>query len=145
MDDAGNRAFLEAACRSLRPGGVFALDTGCCAESILAHPLGRTWHDLGDVVLLRRTEYDAETARLTTEYGFLTPSDNRLERRTATYAVYTLRELKRLFDDAGFADVAAFSSLSSEPYRLGSPRLYLVAKAAPGMKTLGIDPRAGFV
>jgi len=132
MDDAGNRAFLAAVRAVLAPGGAFALDTGLCAESILTQPLGRTWHEIGDIVMMRATSYDPATARLTTEYGFLAPGSGRVEKRTATYAVYTFRDLVRLFEEAGFRDVSGFSSLAGEPYRLGAPRLYVVAK--PGAR-----------
>jgi len=40
---------------------------------------------------------------------------------------YTGREVCRLMEDAGFADVQAFASLAGEPFRLGARGLFLAA------------------
>jgi hypothetical protein len=40
--------------------------------------------------------------------------------------LYSYRELVQLFRGAGFGDVEGFSSLTREPFKLGSRRLLLV-------------------
>jgi hypothetical protein len=51
--------------------------------------------------------------------------------QTPSQRVYTYGELSRLLGDAGFGDIEGLGSLAEEPFRLGSPRLYLSATKIP--------------
>jgi SAM-dependent methyltransferase len=126
FEDEGNAAFLRAIHRTLKPGGTFALNTGLVAESVLAHPLGRRWYPLGDIYMLHETKYDPPSGRLTSDYVYV--REGQVERKQAVYQVYTYRELMRMFREAGFETTATFGSLNREPYQLGSPGLFVIAR-----------------
>jgi SAM-dependent methyltransferase len=125
LDDAGNAAFLHAVAAAVKPGARFLLDTGVVAEVALPHFQERGWYPVGDILFLVQNRYDHVRGGLETEYIFI--RDGKVERRRGWQRVYTFSELSRLLADAGFTDVQGYGSLEREPFRLGSPRLLLLA------------------
>jgi SAM-dependent methyltransferase len=126
LDDQGNAEFLKAVGRVLRPGARFVMDTGATAESILPSFQERRWFEIGGITFLINSRYDHEQGRIFTEYTFI--REQEIEKRPATQRVYAFSEIKRLLNDAGLEIENAFSSLSGEAFRLGSQRLFLVAR-----------------
>jgi SAM-dependent methyltransferase len=125
LDDAGNARFLKAVARALKPGGRFALDTGLAAEGMFPTFQERRWLQLGDLLFFSLSRYDPVRGRIDTDYTFL--RDGKGETRPASFRVYMYRELCGLLEEVGFGDCAGYSSVTQEPFRLGSPRLLLVA------------------
>jgi SAM-dependent methyltransferase len=125
LDDAGNDEFLHAVARTLKPGGRFALDSGYIAECLFPNFTERRWMQIGDILFLSHGQYDPPTGRLNTEYRFL--KNGRGEPQQISARIYTYSELVRLLTNAGFDGIQAWSSLSQEPFRLGSPRLLVGA------------------
>jgi SAM-dependent methyltransferase len=125
LDDPGNADFLLAVARALKPGGRFALETGIVAESFLLHYQERRWYEIGNLFFLIQNRYDHVRGGFETEYIFV--RDGKVERKHGWQRVYTYSELRRLFETAGFSAVEGYGSLTAEPYRLGSPSLYLTA------------------
>jgi SAM-dependent methyltransferase len=125
LDDAGNARFLNAVARALKPTARFVMDTGVTAESLLPTFQERRWYQFGDILSLSHGQYDHVRGRLDTEYTMIRAA--KTETRSASTRVHTYRELLMLLSEAGFGDFQAFGSLAEEPYRLGSPRLLLVA------------------
>jgi SAM-dependent methyltransferase len=101
LDDEGNAAFLRATRAALKPGGRFVLETPMVLENCMKHLDPRGWWKAGDVYLLADNQYDPATARLQTEYTFV--SDGRVEVRRGSHRVYTYRELMDLLTASGFA------------------------------------------
>lgn len=128
LDDAGNARFLRAVARSLKPGARFVLDTGVTAESLLPAFQERRWMPVGDILFLSQGRYDPVRGRLDTDYTFI--RDGKSDTRSATTRVHTYRELRGLFEAAGFRDLEGFGSLSREAFQLGSPRLLLIGTKA---------------
>lgn len=126
FDDTGNREFLQAVHRILKPGGKFVLQTGLAAESILAHPLQRRWYTLGDIYFLHETQYDSTAGQLTSGYTLL--RNGQSEKKHAVYRIYTHRQLLELLSDSGFVTHESFGTLTREPFQLGSHELFLVAE-----------------
>jgi SAM-dependent methyltransferase len=127
LGDEGDAAFLWAVSRALKPGARFVLNTGLCAESVFINRLQRAWFQLGDLLFLMDTDYDPAAARLTSSYTLI-HDEGRRESKKAIYRVYPYRELMGMFAAAKFADVRSFGSLTGEPYRLGAPSLWVVAR-----------------
>jgi SAM-dependent methyltransferase len=124
LGEAGDAEFLRAVAGALKPGGRFVLETGLLAESVFFTRKQHAWFPLGDILWLMDTDYDPATGRLTSSYTLI--KDGRTESKQAVYRVYTYRELVRLVESAGFTDVKTFGSLAGEPFRLGSPVLWVV-------------------
>lgn len=125
LDDAGNAAFLRAVSRALTPGGRFILNAAAVAEAIFPRFTANSWHALGDIFMLRSARHDHVRGRSITDYTFL--RDGTVERKSASYRVYTYRELAGLLEETGFKDLEAFGSPAGEPFQLGAPTLYVQA------------------
>jgi SAM-dependent methyltransferase len=124
-DDDGNRDFLHAVARALKPGARFVLDTGYVAEALLPALQERAWYEAGDVLVLAGRRYDPAEGRLHVEYTAV--RDGKVERWPMSARIYTYREVCRLLEGAGFTDVQGYGSLAREPFQLGSRRLLLAA------------------
>jgi SAM-dependent methyltransferase len=126
FDDAGNQRFLAGVSRALKPGTKLVLETGSTAESLMPNLESRGWYEMGDIIMLASRRYDPCRGRLDVEYSFL--QDGVLDRRPASYRIYTCLEVLRLFEAAGFSGLEALGSLGGEPFQLGARCLYVVAK-----------------
>jgi SAM-dependent methyltransferase len=123
FDDEGNLGQARAACRSLRPGGRYLIDT-VAAESLLANFRERDWFTAGDIDVLERRSYAVGTGRIETEWTFLHDGDRRVQ--STSVRVYTVRELADLLARAGFTSFAALDD-DLEPFEVGARRLWMVA------------------
>ncbi len=124
LGDDGDAAFLEAVSRTLVPGGRFFGDFKA-AESVL--PAFRESYEMpvGDIVFAAKNSYDPAAG--TMENLYTVTRGDRIERKRAVHRIYTTREILKMLADAGFGDFKMSGSVGSEPYRLGSPRLFVVA------------------
>jgi SAM-dependent methyltransferase len=130
FEDAGNADFLRAVARALKPGARFLLDTSYLVEGLLPNLQERAWYPCGDVLLLADRRYDPAEGRLHVEYT--TVRDGKVEKWPMSARLHTYREVRRLFEEAGFTDLHGYGSLSREPFVFGSRRLLLVAKRPEG-------------
>lgn len=125
LDEKGNESFLQAVARVLKPAGRFVIDTAMIAESILPEFERRRWFQVRDILLLIDNQYDHVLGRVDTEYTFV--REGALEKRSGSHRVYAYRQLCRLLEEAGLVRLQGYSSLTQEPFNLGSQRLLLVA------------------
>ncbi len=129
LDHAGVRTFLDAVARALKPGARFVIDTGVAAESILPTLVRNRWFRVGEMLMLSENQYDAAASRLDIQYTFV--RNGKAETRPTASYVFTVAELLRLHEEAGLKKVGLLSSLTGEPYQLGSPRLLLISANEP--------------
>jgi ubiquinone/menaquinone biosynthesis C-methylase UbiE len=127
LGDSGDAAFLEAVARTLKPGGRFVGDFKA-AESVL--PSFRESYEMpvGDLVFAARNSYDPAAGTMENLYTVTRGSE--VEKKRAVHRIYTTREILKMLMDAGFGEIETFGSVGGEPYRLGSPRLFVVANQA---------------
>jgi len=118
--------FLRALCNCLRVGAGFVLDMGLAAESLLPNLQTRKWYKIDDMYLLSEAVYDGESSQLRTQYTFM--RDGAVQTGTATYFIYTVAELKRLFAICDLQVQNLYSTTGREPYRYGNQRLLIVAR-----------------
>jgi SAM-dependent methyltransferase len=132
FDEQGNRAFLGAVAQALRPGGRFLLEYPLVAELVLARREYRDWRVLGERLLLSDARYDARTGRLETTYTFadLARANGALESRTASYQVYTAREIEALLRAAGFTEIELLADLEGSPFERGAAEFHARAVRA---------------
>ncbi len=124
LDDAGNRAFLQAVVGGLKRGGRFLLETGMAAESFFPHFQERRWYALDNLLFLIHNRYDPLSGRLFAELAFV--RDGRVESAAFRSACLVARA-GGLDGRGGFADLQPFGSRQQEPFQLGSPLLFLAA------------------
>jgi SAM-dependent methyltransferase len=124
-DEQGNADFLRAVARALKPGARFVLDTSYLTEGLLPVLQERAWAPVGDNTLwLWDRRYDPADGRLHVEYT--TIQDGNVQKWPMSARLYTYREIRRLAEEAGFADLHGYSSLTRDPFVFGSRRLLLV-------------------
>ena len=122
----GTRASIASIAKALKPGARFVLDIGSAAESILPSVPQRRWMTFGDILFLSAATYDASASRLDVEYTFI--RGNVRETKTAHTSVFTTGELRDMFEASGLEVESMLASPSGDPFRLGSPRLMLIAR-----------------
>jgi SAM-dependent methyltransferase len=128
LGDEGDSEFLASVAKTLKPGARFALDGLKAAEVIL--PQFRERHEmmLGDLRFEAENRYDLENG--TMESRYVVTRGREIEIKTAIHRIYTAREIRAMLGKSGFSQVESFCSLDGAPFRLGSPRLILVATRA---------------
>ena len=130
LDDSGNRSFLEAVARALRPGGRFALDYGQSAESVLPRFQARVEAEIGGFRFLEENRYDVLSGRVESRYVFSRGS--RSEEKLASQRMHTVSEILRALSEAGLEVHGIFGSALDEPFVLGATSLLVVAEKRAG-------------
>jgi SAM-dependent methyltransferase len=125
-DRDGTRAFVRTLAASLKRGAAFVLESGAVAESLLPSLQTRRWIEVGDILFLSSATYDTAASRLDVDYTFIRGSVR--ESATAHTWIYTVAELRELFASEGLVVEQLCSSATGDPFRLGDPRLLLVAR-----------------
>jgi cyclopropane fatty-acyl-phospholipid synthase-like methyltransferase len=125
FDEQGNLDFLKAIYQVLKPGSMFLLDTHT-TETLLPRLFHeRAWRRVEDTLILEERQYDHVSSRTKTE--FILVQNSKVTKTESSIRLYTYRELCSLLELVGFKDFKGYGSLDFEPFRLGSPRLYLTA------------------
>jgi SAM-dependent methyltransferase len=125
-DREGTRAFVRSLSDAMKPGAAFALESGAMAESLLPNLQTRRWMEVGDILYFSYATYDASASRLDVEYSFIRGGVR--ETGTAHTWIYTVGDVREMFADAGLIVERLCSSTNGDAFRLGDPRLLLVAK-----------------
>lgn len=126
FDDDANADFLAVVTRTLKPGARFILDAPAIAECLLPHFVEQRTIELDGVKATIDTRYDHEQGRMFPHFTFV--RDGVEDKRSSSQRIYTYKELSGLLSAAGFEPVAAYSSLTEEPFKLGAHRLLVVSR-----------------
>jgi cyclopropane fatty-acyl-phospholipid synthase-like methyltransferase len=124
FEDAENATFLEAVCRTLKPGARFLVETHI-AETLLPRFEARDWQRVGETLLLQERQYDHIRSRVEVAWTFARGGE--IVERSSSIRIYTYQELCRLLEEAGFTSCEGYDGLTDQPFRLGAQRLLLVA------------------
>jgi SAM-dependent methyltransferase len=127
-DREGTRALVRSLADALKPGAAFVLESGATAESLLPTLPTNRWMEVGDILFFSSATYDTAQSRLDIEYSFLRSGVR--ETRLAHTWIYTAGEIRELFAGAGLIVEQQYSSAGGAPFRLGDPKLLLVARKA---------------
>src|SRR6266446_2981503 len=122
LDYAGMESFLSGVARALRPGARFVIETGMAAESVISKFEAETSHQIEDILLTIKEQYLAEESCIDTEYVF--EQNGKIESRYAKHWIYTVAEIRRMVERAGFSVLNLYGSLKREPYTLGADELF---------------------
>lgn len=123
---AGARDFVRAVSVALKPGAAFVLDTSMTAESLLPSLTERREMQFGDILFRSVAAYDVRASRLDVEYSFTRAGVT--ETNTAHTNVFTSGELCAMLEEAGLHVEELFASPKRDPFRVGAPRLIVVAR-----------------
>ncbi|MFI6532534.1 SAM-dependent methyltransferase [Nonomuraea sp. NPDC050547] len=127
LEHAATREFLAGLAALVVPGGALVLDYGFVAESLLPGlSLEEEPMTFGGVEAVSVNEYDVAAGRWLTSFTFRRGEQE--HRGTSVQHVYTAAEVVRLVTEAGFTGAGLYGGPDGTPYRLGSPRLLLVAR-----------------
>ena len=126
LDYSGMQEFLGGVSRAIKAGARFVAETGVVAEAILPNLKERIWYQMDDILFAIEHRYQAEVSCLDTYYTFV--RDGKVETKGAKYWIYTAGEIRRMLSAAGLEPEAMYSSLDCQPFTLGSPRLFVVAR-----------------
>jgi SAM-dependent methyltransferase len=124
LDHAGTERFLADLARLV---GTVVLDYAFVAESLLPGlDLDEEPMTLDGIEATQVNEYDVTQSRWLTAFTFRRGDVE--HRGTSVQHVYTAAEVGRLVSAAGFTELRWFGDPDGSPFRLGSPRLLLVAR-----------------
>jgi cyclopropane fatty-acyl-phospholipid synthase-like methyltransferase len=132
LDYDGMQKFLSGVARALRPGARFVIETGMAAESVLQKFEPVTVHQIDDISVTIKERYLAEESCIDTEYIF--EQDGKIESRPAKHWIYTVAEIRRMLEHAGFEVVNLYGSLKCGPYTLGADELFVIARRDLGVR-----------
>ena len=127
LGDEGDAAFLSAVFRALKPGARFAIDAVKAAEVLLPQFRERNEMEVSGLHFIGENSYDHQSGWMDNRYT-VKDGSGREETREAAHRIYTYREVVRMLQTAGFEECSDFGSLLGTRFRLGSPRLILVAE-----------------
>lgn len=117
--------FLCRIARSLQAGSRFVIDTSMAAECILPNLEKQAWYEAGGIRMSLKNRYQVSTGCLETDYIFERGPE--VERRTARHFVFTSAEILRMLEKAGLRALEMFSGTDRGSFRVGAPRLIVVA------------------
>lgn len=127
-DDADNQRVLDNVWASLRPGGTFVLDM--VGKEVLARNFNPTAsREVPEGVVVQRRRVVDDWDRMENEWILLRDGTARTFR--FDHWIYSGREIKRMFTDAGFAHVAVFGNYLGAPYGPEASRLVVVGRKSP--------------
>ena len=126
LDDDANADFLKAVSVTLKPGARFILDAPAIAECILPTFQPSRSMEIAGIKVDIEHRYDHEQGRMFNDFTFT--RDGVVDRRPSSQRTYTYRELIELLRAASLEPVAAYGSLTEEPFKLGAYRVLLVSQ-----------------
>jgi SAM-dependent methyltransferase len=123
FDDEGNKAWLETARHTLKPGGRLAIDVHS-RDAFMRNRMPASVVDRGDDLLVDRYRFDVASGRDSTERWIV--RDGRVRKTQYSVRFYTFTELRSLLLDAGFAAVEGVGH-DGEPLTIETRRMIVVA------------------
>ncbi|MFN2578257.1 MAG: cyclopropane-fatty-acyl-phospholipid synthase family protein [Pyrinomonadaceae bacterium] len=127
LEHAETEKFLRAVAGALKRGARFIIETGMAAESVLPDFEEQSSHEMGDLALTIKERYLAAESCIDSEYIF--ERGGQTESRLAREWIYTVAEMRRMLEGAGFSVLDLYGSLKCEAYELGSRELFIVSEA----------------
>jgi hypothetical protein len=125
FEDGGDREFLEAVWRALKPGAPFLLEL-MSIETVLPGFLAKDWFEAGDWTVLEERRFNHQTGRIHGDWTFY--KDGEMIKKHISARLYTYQELTTLLDIAGFEHFVAYDAPTDSPFSLDASRLGLIAR-----------------
>jgi SAM-dependent methyltransferase len=124
-DDSDNQKVLDNVAVSLRAGGVFVLDVA--GKEVLARIFNPTAsREVPGGLVIHRREVVDDWNQLRNEWILL--EDGTMHRFMFRHWIYSGREIRWMFQRAGFGDVALYGNFAGSSYGAGAERLVVVGR-----------------
>lgn len=124
-DAEEDRVVLSNACRSLREGGVFVVDT--LAKEVVARNFReRDWNESGGIAVLEERKIVRDWTAIESRWVIL-QGDSRREIRF-TLRLYSAAELSAILRGVGFRTIEVYGDLSGSAFDHSAKRLVAVAR-----------------
>ncbi len=123
FDDEGNKAWLETARRTLKPGGRLVIDVHS-RDVFMRNRMPAAVSERDGDLIVDRFRFDVETGREETERWVV--RDGQVRKTVYSVRFYTFTELRDLLLDVGFSTVEAFGH-DGQPLTLETRRMVVIA------------------
>jgi len=122
--------FLKRIASLLRPDGRLLIHSSMVAEVVLPDFQARNWMLVGDdITVLVENEYNSAESRIDQHLTYLRSVAGESivsEKRMAQYYIYTIAELGRLFNKAGFTVEVLYGTVDQQPFIIGDEAVWMV-------------------
>ena len=126
-DDADNERVIEGVARSLKLGGRFLLDY-INREWVIRNFHGRSWREGGGgAITVEEAKLDFAHGRSRTEFTIVLPDGRRVV-RPVSVRLFTLAEVRAMFDRHGLAVRETCGDWKGAEYGMDSPRMIVLAE-----------------
>jgi SAM-dependent methyltransferase len=125
--EAEDLKVLESISRSLKRGGRLLLDM-LNREWAVANYIQNDWHaDPDGTLYVEHRALDLESSRMRVRFVIVGPNGSRRDSPGHDIRLYTLTEMIRLLERAGFAGVEVYGGFDGEKYGIETRRMILCA------------------
>ena len=125
FDDEGNKEFVEAVWRAIKPGAPFLIDT-YVTEIVLRDFKTQDRTQDGNWIRLEERSWDYEQSRMNVDWTL--SREDVSEKKHFSVRTYTYRELCELLKEAGFGSFEAYDTVTGNAFGPDATRLALVAR-----------------
>ena len=110
--ESDNLRVLKVALRALKPGGKFMVHT-INRDWLMADFVTHNWFPVKEDLIAIENTFDYETSTMRSTWKFV--KKGKITSHDLAIRTYTYRELRELFERAGFIDIKGFGSMTDEP------------------------------
>ncbi len=122
FDETGDRDFLEAVYRALKPGGRFIMEI-LVTESLLPHFQKKDWTVSEDMTILQERQWNHETGRVDEQWTFIKGTFK--ETKYSSVRIYTYKEVTDMMKDAGFLKCSGYADFKMTPFSIDGGKLFI--------------------
>ncbi|RZM08671.1 MAG: class I SAM-dependent methyltransferase [Pedobacter sp.] len=122
-------SILKRVADQLKSGSHLLINTWSLAEIAIRSFAQRSWSQIGDKKILSENNYKFNPARIVNETTIIS-ADGTIENKSGVDYIFTVDEMTRLLDTAGFTGVKFYHVPGKKEFQLGDPRAYIVAQKA---------------
>jgi SAM-dependent methyltransferase len=120
------KGILQNIAANLKPEGQLLVNSWSIAEIAIAEFKERSWSPVGDIKFIAESKYLFDPTRIETE-TIMISADGKSETKLAVDYIFSVAELKRIFDETGFVIKEIYSIPGRKKFTVGEPRAYIVA------------------
>jgi ubiquinone/menaquinone biosynthesis C-methylase UbiE len=126
FNEASVQHILQQLARILQSGSCFVINTWMIGEIAFRHFQEKVWNYVDEYKYLIDSRYLINPTRIEADHIVITP-DGKVETIQGVDYIFTLAELEKMFQQAGFRLKDVFYTPKKRPFKLGDNKAYIVA------------------